>query len=74
MEAGVEEEAIYASLHSSLAMLGRNETDAGTLLKEALAVGSCNVGVMKALDAAHTARFGSPVPREVNTSPQAGKV
>ena len=74
MEAGIEEESIYAALHSSLAVLGRNETDAGTLVKEALAVGATNVGVMKALDAAHTARFGSPVPRAVNTSPQAGKV
>jgi hydroxylamine reductase len=74
MDAGVEDEAIYAALHSSLALLGRNEVDAAVLLKEALAVGACNVTVMKALDEAHTARFGSPVPHEVNTAPQAGKV
>jgi hydroxylamine reductase len=74
MEAGVEEEGIYAAIHATLALLGRGEVDAGRLLQEALAVGTCNVAVMKALDAAHTARFGSPTPRAVNTAPQAGKV
>lgn len=74
MEAGVEDESIYATLHETLAMLGRGEADAGKLVAAAMAVGACNVTVMKALDSAHVARFGAPVPRNVNTSPQEGKV
>ena len=74
MEAGVEEEGIYAALHDALAMLGRGEADASKLVVAAMAVGTCNVAVMKALDSAHVARFGSPVPRAVNTAPQEGKV
>lgn len=73
MEAGVEDESIYATLHETLAMLGRGEADAGKLVAAAMAVGACNVTVMKALDSAHVARFGAPVPRNVNTSPQEGK-
>lgn len=74
MEAGVEEEGIYAALHDALAMLGRGEADASKLVGAAMAVGTCNVAVMKALDSAHVARFGAPIPRAVNTAPQEGKV
>ena len=49
MEAGVETDAIYASLHRSLALLGRGETNEATLVAEAMNVGANGVAVLAAL-------------------------
>jgi hydroxylamine reductase len=73
LEAGVETEPIYSGIHSTMALLARNETDLGKLVAAAMFVGQTNVSVLKALDEAHNKKFGAPVPTEVNHSPVAGR-
>ena len=72
-QAGVESEDVYAGLYHAMAVLARNEADIGKLVAEAMAVGTTNVATLKALDDAHTKRFGAPVPTPVNHAPTAGK-
>ena len=74
MEAGVEKDAIYSSLHDTLAMLGRSETNEATLVAEAMKVGANGVAILAALDGAHTSKFGAPTPTAVNHAAVAGKV
>ena len=53
--------------------LTRSELAAGELTQWALKVGELNLKVMELLDAAHTARFGDPVPTPVRVTPIKGK-
>ncbi len=70
---GQEDDAVYAFLHEALSKI----TDKGLGLQDwvalALRTGEVNIRAMELLDAAHTGRFGHPVPTEVPLGHRKGK-
>ncbi len=70
---GYADAAIYGGLEKALDFLASDPTDIGTLLNEALALGSTNFKTMEVLDAANTGSFGLPEPTSVRVTPVAGK-
>jgi len=70
---GKESDAVYAGVEHALDFLAGNPSDIGTLLNEALALGTLNLSVMEMLDAANTGNFGTPQPTAVRVTPVAGK-
>lgn len=70
---GYEKDEVHAGLEKALDFLASDPTDIGTLLAEALALGTVNYGTMELLDAANTGVFGIPEPTSVRVTPIAGK-
>ncbi|MGE5385103.1 MAG: hydroxylamine reductase [Betaproteobacteria bacterium] len=70
---GYEKDEVHAGLEKALDFLASDPTDIGTLLSEALALGTVNYGTMELLDAANTGVFGTPEPTSVRVTPIAGK-
>mmetsp|Transcript_44689 Transcript_44689/g.96076 ORF Transcript_44689/g.96076 Transcript_44689/m.96076 type:complete len:613 (-) Transcript_44689:37-1875(-) len=75
-----EREEVYQELFrlgAALARAGNEKSgeawDLNAALGECLALGGLNLKVMKLLDAAHNAKFGTPGPIEVSTSPEMGR-
>jgi hydroxylamine reductase len=70
---GQTREAAAAGIAQALDVLAGDESDLGTLLEEALALGRSNFAAMEALDAGNTSTYGTPSPTKVRITPVAGK-
>jgi hydroxylamine reductase len=70
---GRQDPEVFAGVESVLSYLADRPTDVEELLARSLAVGKLNLRVLELLDAAHTGRFGIPVPTRVRTSAVAGR-
>lgn len=70
---GYEKDDVHAGLENALDFLASDPTDIGTLLNEALELGSVNFSTMELLDAANTGTFGTPEPTSVRVTPVKGK-
>lgn len=70
---GYESDEVFAGVEHALDFLATDPTDIGTLLNEALALGTVNFSTMQLLDAANTGSFGTPEPTSVRVTPIAGK-
>ena len=70
---GVEDPAVYAFVHETLAKLAEKEMGADELLPLALKVGEVNLTVMGLLDTANTGAYGHPEPTAVRITPVKGK-
>lgn len=70
---GYEKDEVHAGLENALDFLASDPTDIGTLLNEALELGSVNYSTMELLDAANTGTFGTPEPTSVRVTPIKGK-
>jgi hydroxylamine reductase len=72
-ELGARDEEVDAFMHKALFETVTNVSfDLGQHLEMALECGRINLKVMELLDKAHTARFGNPVPTEVDTGTRKG--
>lgn len=72
-ELGARDEEVDAFMHEALFKTVTNVSfDLGQHLDMVLKCGMMNLRVMELLDKAHTARFGNPVPTEVDTGTKAG--
>ncbi len=70
---GVEDAAVYAFVHETLAKLAEKDMGADELLPLALKVGEVNLTVMGMLDKANTGAYGHPEPTAVRITPVKGK-
>ena len=70
---GVEDDNVYAYLHSTLDSLTRLDQSVDELLGMALKVGEVNLQVLALLDGAHTNTYGHPTPTPVRVTPVKGK-
>ena len=73
MVLGVEDDAVYAFTHDTLALLARDESAVNTLVGRSLEVGATNLRVMEMLDAANTGAYGHPEPTQVRVTAVKGK-
>lgn len=72
-ELGAKDEEVDAFMHEALFKTVTNVSfDLGDHLEMVLKCGKVNLKVMELLDKAHTARFGNPVPTEVDTGTRKG--
>lgn len=69
---GKQDDLIFAFMHEALAALNDPAVTMNGLLELALRCGQVNLRCMEILDAAHTGRFGHPVPTPVPTSLKQG--
>ncbi len=70
---GVEDDSVFAFLHSTLNSLTDLDHSVDELLGMALKVGEINLQVMGMLDSAHTNAYGNPTPTSVRVTPVKGK-
>jgi hydroxylamine reductase len=70
---GVEDPAVTAFFHEALDHLASARPDGDALVGLAMRCGQVNLRTMELLDAAHTGRYGHPVPTPVRTTPVKGK-
>ena len=70
---GETSEQVAGEFHRIMAWLGSDPEDMGELLATSMAIGALNYRVMEMLDRGETAKFGHPVPTQVNVKPVAGK-
>ncbi|MBE9566502.1 MAG: hydroxylamine reductase [Proteobacteria bacterium] len=68
-----EDDTVYAFVHEMLDFLAGEPQDIDELLGTCLRCGEVNLRVMELLNAAHTARYGSPEPTPVRIEPLKGK-
>jgi len=68
-----EDDDVYAFVHETLDFLAGEPQDIEELLGMCLRCGEVNLRVMELLNAAHTARYGSPEPTPVRIEPLKGK-
>jgi len=72
-ELGAKDEAVDAFMHEALFKTVTNVSfDINQYLEIVLKCGEINLKVMELLDAAHTRRFGNPVPAQVETGTRRG--
>ncbi len=72
-ELGARDEEVDAFMHEALFKTVTNVSfDPGQHIDMVLKCGEMNLRVMEMLDKAHTARFGNPVPTEVDTGTKKG--
>ena len=72
-ELGAKDEEVDAFMHEALFKTVTNVSfDLNQYLELVLKCGEMNLKTMEMLDKAHTARFGNPVPTEVETGTTAG--
>jgi hydroxylamine reductase len=70
---GHRSQTVLAAIEDSLAFLATDPVDGEILLERALGLGHTNLAVMRLLDTANTATFGTPTPTAVRTAPVEGK-
>ncbi|MBW1990809.1 MAG: hydroxylamine reductase [Deltaproteobacteria bacterium] len=70
---GKEDEQIYAFIHEALASLADPKLSLADALNLCLKCGEINLRTMELLDAAHTERYGHPVPTQVPLGHKQGK-
>ena len=70
---GFEDDDGYAFMHQALDYLAQEPTSVDDLVAWCLKCGEMNLRVMELLDAAHTSRYGNPVPTQVRVEPVKGK-
>jgi hydroxylamine reductase len=70
---GKEDEQVYAFIHEGLAATAASGKTVDELLKLCLRCGEINLRTMELLDAAHTERYGDPVPTTVPLGHKKGK-
>ena len=70
---GEQDAAVAAEFHRIMAWLGTDPDDMQQLLGTSMAIGQLNYKVMEMLDRGETAKFGHPVPTQVNVKPVPGK-
>jgi hydroxylamine reductase len=70
---GVEDDSVFAFIHSTLDSLTRTNHSVDELLGLALKVGEVNLQVMGMLDGANTGAYGHPVPTPVRVTSVKGK-
>ncbi|MFO1477343.1 MAG: hydroxylamine reductase [Verrucomicrobiota bacterium] len=70
---GSESPEVYAFLAEALAVLAQEKSTVESLFTLCMKCGEMNLKVMELLDAAHTGRFGHPVPTPVRVEPLKGK-
>jgi len=70
---GQQDADVAAEFHHIMAWLGTDPTDMQQLLATSMAIGRLNYRVMEMLDHGETAKFGHPVPTQVNVKPVPGK-
>lgn len=70
---GQQDEEVAGEFHRIMAWLGTDPADMGQLFACAMEIGQLNYRVMEMLDRGETAKFGHPVPTQVNVKPVAGK-
>lgn len=70
---GHTDQGIFADVERALAYLAGDPTDIEELLDHALGLGRTNLVVMRLLNDANIAMYGTPTPTTVRTTPVAGK-
>ncbi|HET9516354.1 MAG TPA: hydroxylamine reductase [Actinoplanes sp.] len=70
---GFTDPEVYADVERALAYLAGDPSDVAELLEHALCLGRTNLAVMRLLNQANIASFGTPTPTGVRTTPVAGK-
>ncbi|MEW6117957.1 MAG: hydroxylamine reductase [Nitrospirota bacterium] len=70
---GKSDDAVYAYIHEALASMTRRDLGLNDWVGIALKCGETNLKAMELLDAAHTERYGHPVPTKVPLGAKKGK-
>jgi len=70
---GKEDDAVYRFIHEALDFLTIDDVTVDELVAMNLKCGEINLRVMELLDAAHTGRYGHPVPTQVRIEQVKGK-